>query len=195
MRTLFKTGVLLGATVLVAGCLSSAPTNNRPTPTRDTTDSVDATDTQAAAMTYEINEEAAAGEIVHMVTSVEVLEEIPESYTLPEWDLIKEALPADEGFQWVHVTAEVTNNSKQSSSVDSTNVYVVDAEGNQFSVSTDTTIYVEDGKSPVYISVQPTQTVEWDGYFMVPTEAEDLALVGNDLSFLPESEVQIDLGL
>jgi hypothetical protein len=142
-----------------------------------------------------MNEEAPAGDYVHVVTFAEKLAVIPASSTIPDFESIAEDLPAAEGFTWVHLKGTVTNNGSESESVDSNNVGVVDSAGNMYSVSTDTTLYVEDNKSPVYISVQPTQTVEWEGYFMVPATATGLQFYGNDLSFLPEYEVYVDLGL
>ncbi|MBI2416151.1 MAG: DUF4352 domain-containing protein [Candidatus Kerfeldbacteria bacterium] len=193
MRISFQIGVTLVAVIVLAGagCIDGSNSKtNAPTRTNPT----NAT-SQSTPKTYQISEAASAGDIVHTITSVEALDTIPSSYTLPEWEIIAEELPADEGFQWLHIKGEVTNNTKESQSVDSTNVYVMDADGNKFDVSTDTTIYVPDDASPVYISVQPTQTIEWEGYFMVPQQAEGLVFVGNDLSFLPEAEVQVDLEL
>lgn len=183
---------LVGLVTIGAGCSGSTETQ----PVRGTNQPVVVEDVvDEPATRYGVGDIAEAGEISHTVTSVEVLAEIPASYTLAEWEIISESLPADTGFQWVHIEGEVKNNSKQSQSVDSTNVYVVDATGNEFSVSTDTTIYVDSDKNPVYISMQPTQTIEWEGYFMVPEGADGLMLVGNDLSFLPEDEVRIELGI
>jgi len=145
--------------------------------------------------TVSLNESASAGDIGHKVTMAETLDEIPESYTIEEWEIIAEPLPADDGFMWVHVKGEVTNNSKESQSMLSTSVAVIDADGNKFSPSTDTTIYVEDDESPIYLELSPTQTKTWDAYFLVPEGASDLMLSLNDLSFLPESEVVVDLGL
>lgn len=185
-----KWSALLLAGVLTAGCLTTN-TNESTNATTDTTETTGA----GTAITYAVGDEAVAGDIIHTVASVEVLDEIPESYTLEEWELIAEPLVAADGFQFVHLTGEVTNNTGESQSVASNNLGVVDAAGNEYSVSTDTTIYVDDAKSPVYLSVQPTQTVEWEGYFMVPADATGLSLRADDLSFFPESEVMIDLGL
>lgn len=147
------------------------------------------------ASAYALNEAAPAGDFVHTVTSVEKLDVIPASYTIADFEIIAEDLPADEGFTWIHLTGTVTNNSQESDSLDVTNVGVVDSAGNVYDASTDTTIYVEDGKSPIYIEIQPTQTIDWDGYFMVPSTATGLKFYGNDLTFVPESEVYVDLGL
>lgn len=146
-------------------------------------------------MEYNLDEDAAAGDFVHKVSSVELLDEIPESYTTEDFAIIAEPLPADEGFQWVHIEGSVTNNSNTTESLTSLGVSVVDSADHEFSVSTDTTIYVEDGLSPVYIDIQPTQTKSWEGYFMVPKTAEGLKLKVNDLQLLPEAEAVIDLGL
>lgn len=184
---------LAGVVVLGAGCFgsSTSSTKTSPTSTKDAGGKVMADTTKS----YAVGDEASAGDIVHQVVSVEAMDTIPASATLPEWELIAADMPAADGFQWLYIVGEVTNNSKETQSITSTNVYVRDAEANQFSVATDTTIYVDSDKSPVYISVQPTQTVTWEGYFEVPQDAAGLVLVGDDLSFLPESEVEIDLGL
>lgn len=189
-----KWSVLLLAGVLTAGCISASSDNSTKT-SSSTSKTADTSAESSASVTYAVGDVAVAGDVTHTVTSVEVLDEIPESYTLAEWELIAEPLVAADGFQWVHLTGEVTNNTGESQSVASNNLGVVDASGNEYSVSTDTTIYVDDAKSPVYLSIQPTQTVEWEGYFMVPADATGLVLRADDLSFFPESEVTIDLGL
>lgn len=144
--------------------------------------------------TYTLHQAATAGNFVHTINTAERMEVIPASYTIADFEIIAEDLPAAEGFTWVHLEGTVTNNSSESDSLDSTNIAVVDSEGNMYSVSTDTTIYVEDGESPVYIDIQPTQTIEWDGYFMVPATATGLQFYGNDLSFDPQDEVYVELG-
>lgn len=191
MRTYLSLAALLASTAVVAGCIGGSPSQPVRVPAGD-----DATsDTTPANVTYEIGDEAEVGGITHTVVSVQQMDVIPASATLPEWEIIAEDTPAADGFTWLHIIGEVTNSTKEPQTLTSTGVYVSDADGNQFEVSTDTTIYVDSDKSPIYISLQPTQTVEWDGYFQVPAAAEDLVLVGNDLSFLPEGEVRIDLGL
>jgi hypothetical protein len=190
MKKALSIGVSIAALALVGqGCLGGS-TSTGTTTTTDTT-----TDSQVATATAEVGQAASAGDVVHTVTEVEVLTEIPVESVLPEWEIIAEPLPADEGFQWLHIMGEVTNNTGESQSIDSTNVVVVDAAGNEYSVSTDTTIYVDDEKSPVYIEIQPTQTKPWEGYFMVPVGAGPFQLKANDLSFLPEAEVLINLGV
>lgn len=149
----------------------------------------------ASSANFEMNEDAAAGDYVHRVTFVEKIDVIPASYTIADFESIAEDLAAAEGFTWVHVKGQTTNNSLESASVDSTNIAVVDSEGRKYSLSTDTTLYVEDDVSPTYIEVQPTQTVQWEAYFQVPDDASGLKFYGNDLSFLPEYEVYVDLGL
>ncbi len=190
MNKLLKITAVLGVLVFLGQSCGSGTTT-----TTDTDSDTTTTTTTASAEVYEVGEEAPAGDFTHVVKSVEVLDEIPADYTIEDFAIIAEALPADEGFQWIHIKGEVTNNSKASESLTSLGVFVVDSDGNEFSVSTDTTIYVEDNMSPVYIDIQPTQTKAWDGYFMVPTGAEGLMMKGNDLSLLPEDEVLIDLGL
>lgn len=190
MRTTTSLAALLLSTVVVAGCMDSNTPNRRPNNANTSAD----TDV-VAVQEYGVGEEAAAGDIVHKVVAVEQMDVIPSSATLPEWEIIAEDTPADEGFTWLHITGEVTNNSKEPQTVTTNGIYVMDADENKFEVSTDTTIYVDSDKSPVYIDLQPTQTVDWEGYFAVPKDDSGLVLVANDLSFLPESEVHIDLGL
>jgi hypothetical protein len=192
MRKLTALSGLALSLLVVAGCVG------RDNPSRPINAGIPNGNTNAvvdSGKTYAVGEEAAVGDIVHKVVSVETMETIPASATLPEWDLIAEDLPAADGFMWVRVVAEVTNNTKESQSVDSTSVVVMDAEDNEFSVSTDTTIYVDGDKSPIYITLQPTQTVEWEGYFQVPADAEGLTLKGTDLDFFSEQYVLVDLGL
>ncbi len=150
---------------------------------------------QAAAKVYNVGEEAAAGDIVHKIQTVEVMNIIPASATLPKWELIAEDLPAAEDWQWVYITGEVTNNSKTTQTLDSTAVVVKDEADNEFSVSTDTTIYVDSNKSPIYLTIQPTQTISWEGYWQVPAAASKLQLKATDLDFFSEKYVLIDLGL
>lgn len=189
MRKSISLAALLLSTTVVAGCMGS---NDSPRPSGNTNP---ITGDEVSVKSFGVGQDATAGDIVHNVASVETMDVIPSSATLPEWEIIAEDLPADEGFTWLHIKGSVTNNSKETQTLSTNGVYVMDADGNQFEVSTDTTIYVDSDASPVYISLQPTQTVEWDGYFEVPKAATGLVLVGNDLSFLPESEVHIDLGL
>jgi hypothetical protein len=144
---------------------------------------------------YEMNEDAAAGDYVHKVTFAEKLAVIPASSTIPDFSSIAEDLAAAEGFTWVHLKGQTTNNALESDSVDSTNIAVVDSEGRKYSLSTDVTKYVESDVFPTYIEVQPSQTVQWEAYFQVPVDASGLKFYGNDLSFLPEFEVYVDLGL
>lgn len=190
MRQTLSLAALLASTLVVAGCV-----NRSSQPVRVSSDSPTSETATAANKTYAVGDKAEIGGIVHTVVSVEQMDVIPASATLPEWEIIAEDTPAAKGFTWLHIIGEVTNTTKEPQTLSSTGVYVSDSDGNRFAVSTDTTIYVDSDKSPIYISVQPTQTVEWDGYFQVPADTEDLILVGNDLSFLPEGEVRIDLGL
>lgn len=156
-------------------------------------DSADSSGVSSAE--FEMNEDAAAGDYVHRVTFVEKLAVIPASYTIPDFESIAEDLAAAEGFTWIHLKGQTTNNALETESVDSTNIAVVDSEGRKYSLSTDTTLYVEDEVFPTYIDVQPSQTVPWEAYFQVPVDATGLKFYGNDLSFLPEYEVYVDLGL
>ena len=184
--------VSLIAVLATAGCMTT------PQPRSSTNSNTTATtnaDPVASATVFAVNEDAAAGSIIHKVTSVETLDSIPKSYTLADWQVIAEDLPADEGFQWVHIKGTVTNNSKQTQTVTSSSLYVMDAADNEYDVSTDTTIYVPEDASPVYLNLQPTQNRDWEGYFMVPTTAKGLVLVGDDLSFAPKDVIKVDLGL
>lgn len=190
-RTAYRVGSLF-VTLLVlvgAGCLGGGQVTQRP-PTKTTTN-----EETLPPKVYTVNETATVGDIVHKVTDAEQMDVISASETLPEWELIAEALSADEGFQWVHITGEVTNKSKKTQTVDSTSMAVLDENDNSYSVSTDTTIYVDTEKSPIYITVQPTQTVEWEGYFEVPANAKELQLRVSDLNFLSDQYALIDLGL
>lgn len=145
---------------------------------------------------YNLNEAAAAGEIVHTVTSAEKLDMIPATSTIPTYDLIAVDSPAADGFVWLHVEGNVTNNSKKSQTVNSLSFTVVDANGNAYEpVTADTILYVEENKVPVALSLQPTQTLEWETYFLVPKEAQQLQLRATDLAYLPENSALIDLGL
>ena len=173
---------------LGAGCGDSTESSV----TRDTnTEAVE----EVAAKVYAVGDMVETGPITHKVVSVEKMDTIPASATLPEWEIIAEDTPADEGFTWLHIKGEVTNNSKEKQNLSSQGVYVVDATGNEFEVSTDTTIYVEDDLSPVYLDIQPTQTVNWEGYFEVPSDTAGLTLMVNDLALLPKTEASVDLGL
>lgn len=201
LSTALSLSALLAATVLVAGCVGGSdkpvrvpPTNDVRTNTNVDTDITTST-TPAVTQTYTVGEEAVIGGITHRVVSVEQMDVIPASATLPEWEIIAEDTPAVDGFTWVHIIGEVTNGTKEPKTVSSSGVYLSDPDDNHFEVSTDTTIYVDSDRSPIYLSLQPTQTIEWDGYFQVPADTSGLVLVGNDLSFSPGGEVRIDLGL
>lgn len=192
MRQTLSLAALLASTVVIAGCIGRSAQPVRVPAGSNTTTTTTAT---TANKTYLVGDEAEVGGIVHKIVSVQQMDVIPASATLPEWEIIAEDTPAAEGFTWLHIIGEVTNTTKESQTLTSTGVYVSDAADNQFEVSTDTTIYVDSDKSPIYISLQPTQTIEWDGYFQVPADTAGLVVVANDLSFLPGGEVRIDLGL
>lgn len=150
----------------------------------------------AAIKEYQLNESANAGDVIHIVTTVEVLDVIPAASTISTYDLIAEDAPAADGFKWVHVIGTVTNNSKKSQTINSYSLNLIDSNNNKYEpLTADTILYVEDGKAPVYISIQPTQTKEWETYFLVPVNSENLKLLANDLSYLPEEEVLIDLAI
>ena len=147
MRTAYTLATLLASTVFVTGCIGSSaqpvrvPPSDRPV-----------VENTVTAIVYQVGEEAAAGDIVHTVTLVEQMDLIPASATLPKWEIIAEDTPASEGFTWLHIVGKVTNNSKESQTVTSSGVYVTDADDNQFDVSTDTSIYVDIDKLPIYTS-------------------------------------------
>lgn len=191
MRKLTVISSLVVSLLVVAGCIG----NSTPRPITGPADTNKNSNAVSAVKTFKVGEEAAVGDIVHKVVTVETMDTIPASSTIPELDLIAEDLPAADGFMWVRIVGEVTNNTKETQSVDSTSVVVTDSDDNEFSVSTDTTIYVDSDKSPVYMSVQPTQTIDWEGYFQVPADAERLALKVTDLNFFSEKFALIDLGL
>lgn len=161
-----------------------------------TTDSPSTTTTKAEeAKVYAVGEEAPAGPFVHTVTDVEALTEIPADYTIEEFANIAEAQAAPDGFQYIHVTGTTTNNGNETDSVKSISLYVIDSANRQYDLQTDVAIYVESDMMPTSIDVQPTQTVEWEAYYLVPTTAEGLRFVATDLNFVPEEEALIDLGL
>lgn len=178
--------VATGLLVLTgAGCGSSTNTNS-------------ATNTKAEtqkAKVYTVGQEAPAGSFAHTVTAAEALAEIPADYTIEEFANIAEAQPAPDGFQYIHVTGNTKNNGKETDSVKSISLYVVDNAGNQYDLQTDVAIYVESDMMPTSIDVQPTQTVEWEAYYLVPTTAKGLQFVATDLNFVPEDEAVIDLAL
>lgn len=167
-----------------AGCGGSTTT---PTSTTDTK--------VEEAKVYAVGDEAPAGVFVHTVTEVEALTEIPAEYTIEDFANIAEAQPAPEGFQYVHVTGTTTNNGKETDSVKSISLYVIDSENRQYDLQTDVAIYVESDMMPTSIDVQPTQTVEWEAYYLVPEAAEGLRFVATDLNFVPEEQALIDLAL
>ena len=148
-----------------------------------------------SAKTYSMNEVAIAGPGAYTVTFAEKMDSIPAANTLPDFESIAQDTPAAEGFMWVHVKGTLENLGKESTSLNSTSLHVQDEDGNVYKTATDTSIYVPSEKSPVYISVEPTQTVDWEAYFMVPKDAKGLVLYGNDLSYVPEAVIYIDLGL
>lgn len=187
--------LVIGTTCLWLAALAGCGQTQRLTPPRELTPISERDTTAPVVAVYGLNEEAPIGDIVHTVAAVETLAIIPASATLPEWKLIAEDLPAADGFRWIHIIGTVTNHTKQTQTLDTTSVVVVDADDNEYSISTTTTIYVESDKSPVYLSVQPTQTIEWEGYFQVPVSADGLMLKADDLDFLSDDYILIELGL
>ncbi len=194
---------ILGATLLVitlTGCMPSVGQNpSRPqslgTNSQLTVTSKDQPATKPVQI-YELNQAALAGEIVHTVTFAEKLETIPATSTIPAYDLIAEESPAADGFVWVHAQGTVLNNSKKSETINSLTFTVTDSKGNVFEpVTADTILYVEENKVPVSLSIQPTQTVEWETYFLVPTDSQNLQFRATDLSYVPKNTALINLGL
>ncbi len=143
---------------------------------------------------YQLNEVASAGDIDHVVTSLEFLETIPAENTISSYSAIAEDAPAADGFQWVHLTGTVTNNTNSTQSVNSLTFSILDEVERKYeAMTTDTVLYVDNNKAPVSITVQPTQTVEWEAYFLVPSDANTLTLVASDLNYVPEDTVSIAL--
>lgn len=199
-RGLLSISFVVSAIVL-SGCLIDRQSRpNQPFANEVTAGTVTAgvqTDTAAKPIqTYQLNEAAAAGSIVHTVTFAEILDTIPASATIATYDLLAQDAPAADGFHWVHVKGTVVNNSKQSQVVNSLSFTVVDSNHNMYEpLTADTILYVPENKAPVSLSVQPTQTVEWETYFLVPVEAENVQLQATDLSYVPKDTVLIDLAI
>ena len=139
MRQTLSLAAMLASTVVLAGCIGRTSQPVRVPPSSDSTTNTATT----ASKTFAIGEEATIGGIVHKVVSVQQMDVIPASATLPEWEIIAEDTPAAAGFTWVHILGEVTNTTKEPKTLTSTGVYISDPDGNQFEVSTDTTIYVD----------------------------------------------------
>lgn len=196
---------ILGAILLVitlTGCASRIGQNppSRPQPILNTSVLANTSESDKAAakpiQIYELNQAASAGDIVHTVTFVEKLETIPASSTIPAYDLIAQESPAADGFVWVHTKGTVMNNSKKSQTVNSLSFAVLDSKGNEFEpVTADTILYVDESKVPVSLSVQPTQSIEWETYFLVPKDSVTLQLRATDLEYLPKNTALINLGL
>ncbi len=161
----------------------------------DKTTTKTAANTAAAVSTVKVNEAAKAGDISHTVTLAEKMDTIPASKTVEDFKSIAKDKKAADGFTWVHLTGKVTNNSSESENVSSNSLTVVDDSGKEYDLATDVTIYVPDDKFPTYIDIQPTQTVEWEAYYLVPTTAKGLKLKVNDLQILSDNEALVDLGL
>lgn len=201
MRTVSILGVTLVVVTTLAGCAPRIGTNpSRPQPIINTSVSASAAKSDQAAVKpvqiYELNQTAPAGDIVHTITFVEKLETIPASSTISAYDLIAQESPAADGFAWIHVKGTVVNNSKKSQTVNSLSFVVLDSKGNEFEpVTADTILYVDENKVPVSLSVQPTQSVEWETYFLVPKDSVTLQLRATDLEYLPKNTALINLGL
>lgn len=194
-------GAILVVVTTLTGCASRIGQNpSRPQPTLNTSVSASTSESDQPAvkpvLIYELNQPASAGGIVHTVSFIEKLETIPASSTIPAYDLIAQESPAADGFVWLHAKGTVLNNSKKSQTVNSLSFVVLDSKGNEFEpVTTDTILYVDENKVPVSLSVQPTQSVEWETYFLVPKDSQTLQLRATDLSYLPKNTVLINLGL
>ena len=181
------------ATVMV-GCVggkspNSAPTSELPTsiPVADMADPV-IVDVPPSV----VGQEVLVDEVTHLITLAETMPAIPIENTLDEWSLIAEELPAEEGFQWIHIEAEVTNRSDDIRTLDATSVVVMSRDTTEFLASPDTIIYIPTEKAPFDIHIQPEQTVEWEAYFMVPVDGTYQLRV-NDLNDIPEMEALINL--
>jgi hypothetical protein len=181
-KNIFLSLTIASAMFVVAGCGST------------TTNPSSNTEAEKVEV-YTLGQEAPAGVFSHTVTAVEVLTEIPADYTIAEFSNIAEAQPAPDGFQYVHVTGNTTNNGNETDSVKSISLFVVDNEGDQYDLETNVAKYVPSDMMPTSIDVEPSQTVKWEAYYLVPTTATGLQFVATDLNFVPEDEALIDLGL
>lgn len=142
---------------------------------------------------YALNEVAVAGSIDHIVSFVEKLDAIPASYATEKFKKSAKDLPASEGFVWYHIKGSTSNKSAKSASVKSISLKLKDAAGNEYKMDTKVAVYVEREKLPTSIQVQPTQTVEWEAYYMLPKNASGIQLMASDLKFVPDNWVVINL--
>lgn len=183
--------VLSGAALLLIGqgCATTTSTDSA-----DTSADVEQQES-AAATVYDVGEDAAAGDIVHRIDSVEVLDVIPSSRTLEAFANIAEDEPAGEGNEYVYLTGTVTNNGAESATIKSISVNIFDDNENEYRVATNLARFVDLDRLPVAVEVPADGSAEWEGYFLIPSDATGLRFVGTDLQFLPDYEVTIDLGI
>jgi RNA polymerase-binding transcription factor DksA len=133
--------------------------------------------------------------VSHTVLTARTLDRIPASETEPEWEKIAKDLPAERGYQWVHLTGTIENTSGSVQSVNSNAVTITTDSGKTYKVSTDTTAYVAAGESLTYIEIDAGATAEWEAYIQVPEDEENIRAVVTDLKLLPDQKIEIDLGL
>ncbi len=142
-----------------------------------------------------VGEPAEAGNITHTVTKAEQLDTIPAAATIERFKNIAADKKAAEGFTYVHVLGKTKNNGELPETIDTNALKIIDDTGEKHKFATDVTLYVEDEKFPTFIDVEPTKTVEWEAYFLVPNVAKNLQLQVTDLQIIPEATAEIELGI
>lgn len=149
----------------------------------------------ASAKVYAKGDDAPAGDVVHKIAMAESMDVIPASKAIEQFKESAEDMKAPDGCRWVHLKGAVTNKSKEEKSIKAISVYVVDAAGKKYEISTDTSWFVEGDRLPTSIKVAPSGSSEWEAYFVVPKSATKLAFLGTDLQFVPDVTVTVDLGM
>ncbi len=142
--------------------------------------------------TYALNEAAPTGDYVHTLTLAEKLETIPSGNTIDHYKNIAADLPAKDGQSWVHLKGLVTNGTAELATLDESNFGLMDELGNLYATSKETSLYVEEKYSPVYIVVQPANSAEWEAYFEIPSTATNLKYYGKELNFVPENKEPVE---
>ena len=143
---------------------------------------------------YARGEDAPAGDVIHKIALAEVMDIIPAANAIERFKDSAEDQPAPDGGRWVHLKGLVKNNGKSEKSIKAISIYVYDGADKKYEMSTDVAWFVSSEKLPTSINVAPAGSAEWEAYFPVAKGASKFQFEGNDLQFVPDASVRVDLG-
>ena len=141
------------------------------------------------------NHQVITGEVEHKLISAEVLPTISASRLTEYWREIgmTEQLPAPENTVWIHINGNSTNHAQEERSLNPS-FTLIDSQDREYSVNVgDTQLYVPDERSLLSNFVQPGETQEWEAWFLIHQDAEDIRIKLDDLTFLAEFTLEVPL--